>query len=179
MGGVAMAPGYGVLDRLQQALAGERQAQSVPGTKHVPYWQQKGQEGVTKSLPHFIWATQPLPSAPTQPVCTGGKHLTLWMWLKLSHSWAASTQHNVLETNVLAWPVPTWGGLPLGSNPQSHCPLYLSCQCRGRQGTQFWLHFRAGLVFYWGVSPPAPPNLISAPLSIPAGHLLLQKIPGN
>lgn len=44
---------------------------------------------------------------------------------------------------------------------------------------QSWLHFRAGLILYWGVSPLAPPNLISAPLSMSVGHLLLQKIPGN
>lgn len=43
--------------------------------------------------------------------------MTLWMWLKLSHSWGVSTQQNALEINVLAWPVPRWGGLPLGSNP--------------------------------------------------------------
>lgn len=43
--------------------------------------------------------------------------MTLQMWLKLSFSWAVSTQHNALEINVLAWPVSRWSGPPLGSNP--------------------------------------------------------------
>lgn len=169
-----MAPGHEALDRLQQALGGDRQAQSVPATKHVPYWQQKGQEGVTKSLPHFIWAR----CHPATPFCSNPTSLH---WRKELDTGDVAeavpllgsvhpAQYSGNKCAGLAWPVPTWGGPPLGSNPQSHCPLYLSCQCRGRQGTQFWLHFRASLVLYWGVTPPAPPKLISAPLSMPVGH---------
>lgn len=40
--GVAMAPGHGVLDRLQEAWGEDRQAQNVPGTKRVPCWQHRG-----------------------------------------------------------------------------------------------------------------------------------------
>lgn len=39
---VATAPGHGLLDKLQQAWGGDRQAQSVPGTRCVPHWQHRG-----------------------------------------------------------------------------------------------------------------------------------------
>lgn len=54
--------------------------------------------------------------------------MTLWMWLKLSHSWAVSTQHNALEINVLAWPGLFPGGVALAWAP-THDSTVLCISC--------------------------------------------------
>lgn len=104
---MAIAPGHGVLDRHREGtdkpkVSLAQNMSPIGGTEGTGRDNSTQRDQCLYPISYVQGGTQPLPSAPTQPVCTAGKHMTLQMWLKLSHSWAVSTQHNALEINVLA-----------------------------------------------------------------------------
>lgn len=133
-GGVATAPGHEVLDRHGEGTD-KPKVSLAQNMSPIGSTEGTGRDSSTQRdqslypISYGQGATQPLPSALTQLACPAGKHMTLQMWLKLSHSWAVSTQHNALEINVLAWPVPTWGGRPALSWAPTHDPTVLSISC--------------------------------------------------